>query len=87
MTGDNGSYVLDSGGRYHPPPESIIHYGPGYRPLCDDEDDEALYTDDPVPGRRLRRMPRSRCREPGRPARAPEPPPPLRPRWMVTRDE
>ena len=47
MTGDNGSYVLDSGGRYHPPPESIIHYGPGYRPLCDDEDDEALYTDDP----------------------------------------
>ena len=30
-----------------PPEEAIIHYGPVYRPLCGEEDELALHTDDP----------------------------------------
>ena len=30
-----------------PPEEGIVHYGPGYRPLCGQEDELALHTDDP----------------------------------------
>ena len=49
MTRDD---VLDSGARCEPTPENrpeedMVHYGPGYRPLYGEEDDEALRTDDP----------------------------------------
>ena len=38
--------------RYEPPPvdppeESVVHYGPGDRPLCGNESPFAVYTDDP----------------------------------------
>lgn len=38
--------------RYCPPPvgppeEGIVHYGPGYRPLCGEEGELAVHTDDP----------------------------------------
>lgn len=38
--------------QHEPPPvalpeEAIVHYGPGYRPLCGEEDELAVHTDDP----------------------------------------
>ena len=38
--------------QYEPPPvdppkEEIVHYGPGYRPLCGEEDEVTVHTDDP----------------------------------------
>ena len=38
--------------RYDPPPadppeEDIVHYGPGYRPLCGDQSPFAIHTDEP----------------------------------------
>ena len=50
---------------YTPDEEAtVVHYGPGDRPLCGNESPFAVYTDEPGPSRRLRRMPGARRRGP-----------------------
>ncbi len=48
---DMPSGYSDFDDRYEPPvnlpEENIVHYGPGYRPLCGEEDELAVHTDDP----------------------------------------
>ena len=47
MTRGNELGALFTDDRCHPPEQGMVHYGPGYRPLCGEEDGEALHTDDP----------------------------------------
>ena len=49
---DTPAHLEDFDDRYEPPPvdppeESMIHYGPGDRPLCGNESPFAIYTDEP----------------------------------------
>ena len=48
---DTPSGYSDFDDRYEPPvnllEENVVHYGPGYRPLCGEEGELALHTDDP----------------------------------------
>ena len=49
---DTPAHLEDSDNRYEPPPldppeESVVHYGPGDRPLCGNESPFAVYTDEP----------------------------------------
>ena len=49
---DTPAYFEDFDDRYEPmpvdpPEEGTVHYGPGYRPLCGEEDELAIHTDDP----------------------------------------
>ena len=49
---DTPAHYNDSDDRYEPPPvdppeQGVLHYGPGDRPLCGEEADLAVHTDDP----------------------------------------
>ena len=49
---DTPVHLEDFDDRYEPPPvdppeESMVHYGPGDRPLCGNESPFAVYTDEP----------------------------------------
>ena len=49
---DTPAHLEDFDDRYEPPPvdppeESMVHYGPGDRPLCGNESPFAVYTDEP----------------------------------------